>query len=149
MTYVPADDGTWISQEFANLAEVIHDYYSTLEFRWIPPEYRTAVDSKPYCVWDTSVDKPVFFANELDSPTSILARLFRGDNSKKDVLKDIEAMDAAQEVLKHKAWLDELEDLTDQAMFMFKSPKNYMKMNGKKFDDQRRTLGSANGKVIL
>jgi hypothetical protein len=140
MVFVPANDGRWINENFARLAEIIQDYDINLELRWIPPENRTRDDKKPYVIWDIRCNKPVLFACELDSPVEILARLYDADNKHGNVLKRLEASNKAIEDFKKKEQQDAWDDAHDQAKFLWTSPLNYVKFNGKKFDDQRRVL---------
>lgn len=148
--YVPTGSGQWVSQEFQNLAEVIHDYDPWLQLMYIPADKRTRDDKKPYMVLDTRNNKPVLYASELDTPTDILERIFLGDNVKSgDVLKRIEAREAAEKVLKAKQWMEQLEEMGDVAKFFVKSEQNVIRHNGKKFDEQRRVIGPAVDRTVI
>lgn len=138
--FIPTDDGRWVSQEYERLARAIQEYDPWLELRWIPPEHRTTQDKKPYMVIDTRINKPIFFASELDTPLDILERLLESDNTKNDVLDSITRRNLACDILKKKEWEDKLEDARDRAGFLINSPLNYIKYNGKKLDDQRREV---------
>lgn len=138
--YIPTDDGRWVSEEFERLARIIQDYDQDLELRWIPPEHRTRDDKSPYCVFDTRVQQPVFFATELDTPESILARLFDSDNKQGNVLTRLEKQEAATKAMQLKAQADEWEDMHDQANFFKNSHLHTLKFNGKKFDHERRLI---------
>ncbi len=144
-TFIPSTTGEWVSEKYATLAEIVHDYDHNLELRWIPPDKRTRDDKKPYVIWDTVSNRPVMFAGETEIPEQILARLFTIDNVKGDVLKALEAHEAALMAFRQKEWLNRMEEAHDLAQFMHDSPLNYVKMNGKKYDDQRRVIGSARG----
>jgi hypothetical protein len=142
--YVPAEDGSWVSEEFARLAEVVKDYDHNLELRWVPPDKRTRDDKKPYCIVDTRTLTVVFYASELDTPTDILARLFAGDNVRNgNVLQTLETWERARKTLETKKFLEELEEGNDIASSMIDSSLNVYRHNGKKFDDQRRVIGPA------
>lgn len=149
MAYIPANDGRWVDENFARLAEIVQDYDYYLELRWIPPDKRTRDDKKPYIIVDTRTNIPVVYANELDTPVGILAKLFDADNKNGDVLKRLEAHNAAVEIFKAKYNMDLLEMAHDKARFLFKSPLNTLTMDGKKFDDQRRQCGEAKERKIL
>ena len=138
--YFPADDGTWVSENYERLARVIQDYDPALELRYIPPAARTREDRNPYCVWDSRSGHAVLFASELDSPERILERLFTADSTRGNVLDRLEAHNAAIETLKHKKWLDELEEAAEEAYFMKQSHLHTVRMNGKKFDHNRREI---------
>jgi hypothetical protein len=147
MTYVPADDGRWVNEEFARLAEIIQDYsnavYASLELRWIPSEHRTGPEDRknPYAVVDTRTNYIVFTASELDTPTDILARLFDIDNKDGDLLKRLEAHNAAVEAMRMKRYMDELEATRDFKAFVFQNEKNYWVHDGRKRDAEFRDLG--------
>lgn len=145
--FVPTDDGTWVSQEYQNLAEIIQDYDPGLELRYIPVDKRTRDDRKPYMVLDTRTNSPVLYASELDTPADILERIFLGDNVRSgDVLKRVEAREMAIKALELKNWMDQLEQAADIAHFFVKSDKNVINHDGKKFDDQRRVIGTSHGR---
>lgn len=138
--YTPTDDGRWVSEEFERLARVIKDYDEYLELRWIPPEHRTRDDKEPFAIVDTRTNYTVLHANELETPASILGRLFSADNKHGNVLDRVEANNTAVEVLEKKKQLDEWEEMHDVAGFLYSSNKNYIKHNGKKLDHNRRPI---------
>jgi hypothetical protein len=147
--YVPAEDGRWVNESYARLAEIVKDYDATLELRWIPPDRRTREDKKPYVIIDTRINEPVLYASELDTPEEILARLFDADNKYGNVLTRLENRNKAVEIFDAKKQMEKMEEATDYAEFLFKSPLNTVKANGKKYDDQRRIVGTAEGRKIL
>lgn len=138
--FIPTDDGRWVNSDYERLARVIKDYDDSLELRWIPPDKRTREDKKPYIIVDTRTGTSVLHASELDTPEEILARLFTADNKNGDVLKKLEAHNASIEIMKQRRWLDEREEMADQAAFLISSPLNYMKFNGHKLDSDRRRV---------
>ncbi len=142
MVYIPAgDDGRWVSEDYVRLGELIKQYDNCLELRWIPPEHRTDDEKKPYVVMDLVGNYPVLWANELESPQSILQRIFEADNLKGgNVLDRIDAKDAAAKVFALKAREDEMLAKRDLAVFMLSSPLNFMKHNGVKYDSERRRI---------
>jgi hypothetical protein len=140
---VPTDDGRWVSENFERLARIVQDYDPQFELRWIPPERRETPDerSKPYVVWDTVTNSAVFFASELDTPVEILTRLFEGDNKHGDVLKRIDAHNAAVQAIKMKEEMDRREEQMDYAAWLIGTEKNYIQLGkGRKVDDQLRPL---------
>lgn len=145
--YIPADDGRWVDENFARLAEVVQDYNSTLRLAWIPPERRSNPEDElnPYCIIDTRTNTIVIHATITDTPQDILGRLFDADNARGNVLDRLENKNRAAKILEHKAWMDKLDDAAELATYMIKSPLNYMKLhdpqgNVIKLDDQRRRL---------
>lgn len=140
MIYVPAHDGSWVDENFARLAEIVKEYDAWLELRWIPPDKRLGEDRNPYAIWDTRTNTPVFFANQVDSPVDILARLLSADNKYGSVLNRLEAANLAQERFNRKIREDVLAEAREEVAFLVGSPKNYIKHRGKKLDDQRRPI---------
>ena len=142
-SFIPTDDGRWVSEKYERLARVVQDYDPQFELRWIPPEHRETPDerSKPYVVWDTVTNHPVFYASELDTPEDILERLFLGDNTKGDVLKRIDAHNAAVEAMNLKAQLDAEGERREYIEYLIGTQKNYIKLpGGRKVDDQLRPI---------
>lgn len=133
----------WISEKFSILAEIVAEYDRNLELRWIPPNNRTRDDKKPYVVVDKRSNYPVIYASDLDIPEQILASIIEGDNKNGDVLRKLEAQEAAAKLFQYKKYLIDMEEAADEVEFMVKSPLNVLKFKGKKFDDQRRVIGPA------
>jgi hypothetical protein len=48
-----------------------------------------------------------------------------------------------------KEYMNKMEEAADQAEFFLKSPLNWVNFNGKKFDDQRRVVGTTKEKKHL
>lgn len=140
---VPTESGHWVSEQYARLAEVVSDYDPQFELRWIPPEHRASREekSKPYVVWDTITNTAVFFASELDTPVDILTKLFEGDNKHGDVLKRLDARNAAVKAMELKAELEKREEQMEYAAFLMATKKNYITLeDGRRVDDQLRPI---------
>lgn len=135
--YVPLDDGRWVDENFARLAELISIYDHNLELRWIPEDRRTREDKEPYVVVDTLTESPVMYASAHTPPQKILARLFMADNAKGNTLTKLEAEEVAKKAFQQKEWLERMAEAAEQAEFFFKTNKNTFTMNGKKFVDKR------------
>ena len=143
MTFIPTDDGRWVSENFERLARIVQDYDPGYELRWIPPEHRATPDerSKPYVIWDTVGNYPIMYAGELDDPTEILERLFMGDTTKGDVLARIDAHNAAVKAMQMKEQMDVAEERKEYAAFLIGTKKNYIQLSGgRKVDDQLRPI---------
>lgn len=142
-SFIPSDDGRWVSEQYERLARVVQDYDPQFELRWIPPEHRSTPDDikNPYVIWDIVTNSHVMFAGELDTPEDILTRLFNADNSKGNVLDRMEARNAAIEALEMKKQLDVAGERQEYAAFLAKTEKNYINLgNGRKVDDQLRPI---------
>lgn len=140
MNYIPTETGEWVSEEYERLARVIRDYDPYLALAWIPPGKRTREDREPYAVIDTRINEIVMHATELETPESILARLFKADMLKGNVLDRLEATNSAIEAMRQKKWFDDLEDAAQEAYFLKQTPLHTVRMNGKKFDHNRRVI---------
>lgn len=140
--YVPTETGHWVNEQFARLAEIIHDYDPYLELRWIPPDKRTdpGDSSRPYCIVDTRSNYVVRYCSDLDDPVAVLASIFAADNRHGNVLNRIDAHNNAAEAFKLKEQMELQEQLQDEAAFLMATKKNYIKHNGKKLDDQLRVI---------
>lgn len=138
--FIPSEDGRWINAEFERLARIINEYDSYLELRWIPYDKRTRQDKSPYIIVDTRTGISVLHANELDTPESILERLYLADDKNGNPLTRIEAHNLAIQIVQMQKWLDEREELRSQANFLLGSPLNTVRFKGKKLDHRRRPI---------
>jgi hypothetical protein len=129
-SFVPTPDGRWVSEKFERLASVIQDYDENLELRWIPPEYRTREDKKPFCIVhknpQNGAEYTVLYASELDDPEDILARLWIGDTQRNDVLDYLDKREMAAEALRMKERMDIQELQQDFAAWLMKTDKNFI-----------------------
>lgn len=149
-TYIPTDDGQWVSEKFERLQRVIQDYDPNLELAWIPPANRTREDKKPFCVVHTNPQNgkryTVLYASELDTPEHILARLWGADEKNGDVLSNLDKHNEAAEALRLKAKDDKWEEMHDKADFLFNTEKHWINMgrddDGQliRMDDSRRRI---------
>lgn len=142
-SFVPSDDGRWVSENFERLARVVQDYDPQFELRWIPPEQRTTPEERkhPYVVWDLVHNCACLFASELDTPEDILTKLFEGDNSKHNVLERLDARNAAVRALEMKKQLDLAEENQEYVAWLVGTQKNFIQLGkGRKVDDQLRPL---------
>jgi hypothetical protein len=145
---IATENGVWVDENFARLAEIVKDYDPYLELRWIPPGQRESDAEKknPYCIIDTRSNYIVMFASERDTPQSILARLFTADNKHGSVLDRLDAENAAAEAFRMKAMIDDEEMKKDFVSWLVATKKNYMKVTNPvtgeklKLDDQLRRL---------
>jgi hypothetical protein len=152
MTFIPTDSGYWVSEQHERLARIVQDYDPQFELFWIPPEYRETPEERKNCyaiVEHTPLgDVVAFHASELDTPESILERLFMSDNKHGNVLERIDAHNAAIQAMQMKEELDRREERLDKAAWLIGTDKNFINMgNGKVVDDQLRVVrkGRNNG----
>lgn len=145
-----SEDGYFRSEKMLRLAEILEDFSPEMELKWIPPDKRNNVDkSKPYCIVHTPSDrnKPpyvVMYATETDDPVDILARLWYGDTRRDNVIRKVEAREAAQRAFELKQQMEETQEKADLFHFLMTNRSKYWTSykddQGKtiKLDDQRR-----------
>lgn len=138
--YIPTDDGRWVNADFERLARVVNDYDVYLQLMWIPPEHRTRESGEPYMILDTRTNTPVLHAGEFDAPEDILTRLYTSDNIRGNPLEKLEAHNLAMKIMQQQEWQDVRDDMADRANFLFASPLNTVRYNGKKLDHLRRPI---------
>jgi ribosomal protein S28E/S33 len=133
---IVVQDGMMLSAEHMRIAEIIQDYDPYLELIWIPPNQRDHNDTFPFAVRHNPPGKEsyiVFKLRETEVDHRVLARLFRGDNSKGDILSVIESEEAARRLLEMKKQKDEMEEARELAAWAVKA-KPGAKHNGVRFD---------------
>lgn len=133
---VPHDDGHWISERVSRIVELIREYDSRLDVRWIPPENREPGDAALAVIENTPTGPMVAFyvQDEKEFDERILARIYEGDNKHGNVLDKIEAHNAALRAYQEKQYQDQLEDAGDLAMHILRSPKTRYKHNGRVYE---------------
>lgn len=146
MGLIVSEDGQWVNEHFARLAEIINEYDPALSLQWIPPGQRNeeADRKNPYRIFDTRSNSVVMFASELDTPEGILARLWGADNTKNSVLENLDANNAASEAFRLKERMDEDALKQDFVAHLIGTKKNFINTTNPvtgekvKFDDQLR-----------
>lgn len=131
---VPAEDGHWINEKFARIAEIIHDFDHRLQLVWIPPEDRTLFDIKPYGILHTNSDgaqKIVMLIKEEELDERVLQHLFLNDTERHDVLANLEAQELAATILKNKEKMEKAEERQDFIASVVRSPLHSFKHKGR------------------
>lgn len=137
-TKIVVQDGMMLSADHMRIAEIIKDYDPYLELVWIPPNQRSFDDTMPFAVRDNRPGIPedlriVFKLRESEVDHRVLARLFRGDNSRHNVLDMIESEENARRLLDYKRQMDEAEEAREMAAWAIKARPG-AKHNGVRFD---------------
>lgn len=140
---VITDDGSWVNGDYERLGRIVKDYDPRLALAWIPPEAREANEKFPYAIIDERTGDVVFCITADETPVEVIERLVRSDSLKGDVLQRLQARQDAQKIWQHKTDMDELKEAEELALYMVKSPLNWMHIvNSRgekvKLDDQRR-----------
>lgn len=132
---VAMDDGHFVSEKVAYISEIVKDFNPNLQLVWIPPENRAEGDlTPPFAIMDMSPGREpyiVFTIKEDELDERVLARLFRGDNTKYDVLAEIEAGEKAREVLDLKRRMEAAEERQDFIKTVVGSGKHSFRHNGR------------------
>ena len=132
---VAMNDGHFVSEKHAYIAEIIQDFNPYLQLVWIPPENRAAEDTTPpFAVMDTTPGKKpyvVFTIKEDELDERVLARLFQGDLSNNDVLAQIEAGEKAQQVMDLKKKMEAAEERQDFIKSVVGSHKHSFRHHGR------------------
>lgn len=133
----------WVCAEFENLAQVIYEYDENLRFEMVPlnQQQHLTDKSKVFRVIDTRTNAVVLYADSLSRPDEILARLWSMDTKHGDVLRRLDAQNAAKEALRLSKELDEREAMKDFSAFVLKNTKSRWSHEGKIYDDEFRELG--------
>lgn len=144
------DAQCFVSSKLQRLAEILADYDPYLSLRWIPPGARSSEDSLPYCIVHDMPGKPAYvvkYFGELDDPVDILGQIFSGDNKNQDVLRTLDAKNAAAEAFRMKEQLDAQLEAADMFHFLMTSrSKNYVQWKDRttgeriKLDSDRRRV---------
>lgn len=132
--YVPGEGGVLVSEKQARIAEIIRDYDPELELAYIPPDKREPGD-RAFAVVHRPLGKPAyvaFYADECDE--RLLARIFEGDNRHNNVMRSLEAKNAAAEAIRLKKQQEEMEEAHDVAQTILRSPLTRFKHNGVVFE---------------
>lgn len=133
---VAHDDGHFISAEVSRIVELVREYDSRLDVKWIPPELRRpgdaafsvierASDGKEYVVFH--VDK------EEEFNASVLTRLYLADVEQNDVQGRIEAGNKAIRNAQARKERDLKEEQRDLLASTLASPLHTYRHNGKTF----------------
>ena len=131
------ESGSFVSDKHMRVAEILHDYNPELSLMWIPPASRSAEDTKPYVVVHTQKDGsqyPVFYLSEDELDHRVLARIFAADmknHRPDDVLVELDAMEAAKEMMQAKEHEDELAEQREFALSLLRTPLHTYRHKGK------------------
>ncbi len=128
--YVPTEEGYFVSESHARIAEIISDYDPTLRLAWIPPDKREAGD-QPFAVIHAPLGRPEYIVCYADDANeALLERIFSMDSTKNDVWSQIERSQAAAEAVKMKKKMDEMEEAKDLTTSIIKSKKHVYRHDG-------------------
>lgn len=128
--FVPTEDGYFVSEKQARVAEILSDYDPTIRLAWIPPDKREPGD-KPFAVIkreESGHEYAICYADECDE--RLLERVWSMDSSKHDILAVMDARNAAIKALELKKQMEEMEEAHDLSASILRSPLNTYRHNG-------------------
>lgn len=122
-----AEGNTYVDQKWSYLAEMISDYNSSLELRWIPTDKRSPQDrSKPYIVVHTDKDNKeyiVLYASDLDTPEDVMTRVINSDMKHGNVMSRMEVRNNVNKLFEMRAKEEQLAQEEDLARWLIATKK--------------------------
>lgn len=130
---VPTEEGYFVSEKHARIAELISEYDPTLSLAWIPPDKRDPGD-KPFAVIHRplgGVEYVVCYADDCDE--RLLARVYEMDRQGGNALESIDAHNKAVRELQQKKAMEEMQEAHELSASILRSPKSVYRHNGKEY----------------
>ena len=135
--YVPAEDGSWINENTARIAELISEYDPRLELRWVRPDQRQPGEPE-FAIIEKSPDGLEFVAFLIQDESFVdhrlLARIYAADNKDKNVNEISLSINEAVRAVQRKREQDKIAEASDLAVSMMRSQLHTYRHNGKKID---------------
>ena len=124
---VATEEGVFVSSKWLYLSEMLKDYNSQLELKWIPPKAR-APEDRLRCYVITHRDNQnkeyvVMYASELDQPEDIMGRVFANDMKHGNVQDRMDARNRAHKLFELRAKEEELLAKEDLAAWLVSTKK--------------------------
>lgn len=135
---VPHADGSFISERVSRIVEVIRDYDSTLDVRWIPPNQRGAEDPA-FAIVCSPVGAPeyvVFYIkDEAAMDGGVLQRIYEMDAAKHgNILTKIESENKAVRAIQANLHKERLAEAADLSYSILRSKKHVYKHDGIRYE---------------
>lgn len=130
-------DGGGLSVKHERIAEIIRDLSPELELAYIPEAQRSVFDKHPFAVIHRPANAPAYVAMtmpEAEVDERLIAKLIKHDTHRGPILDEMEAHDAAVRLVNAKSEMDEVEEASDFARTVLKSPLHTYKHNGVRYD---------------
>jgi hypothetical protein len=131
------DNGMFISAKVSRIVELIREYDSNLDVKWVPPTMRGRTDPA-FAITERLRDGRevvAFYVNtEAEFNEDVLARIYAGDNAKQDVQAMMEAKNKAVRAATKAKQREELEASYDFMASMIGSHKHTYRHGGRKYD---------------
>lgn len=131
---VPHEDGSFISAKVSRIAEMVREYDSNVDVRWIRPADRApnepafALVSKQANGLEYVI---MYVQDESEFDERVLARLYQMDAEKHgNAMSAIDAHNAAVKAQQERAYREQMEEATDMAYHILRSKKHAYKHDG-------------------
>jgi len=134
--YIPGTQQP-ITERHHRVDELLKGYDPDLELMFIPPESRGPLDVKPWAVIcrPRNGSAPYYVCYADDADERLLARVIMADNSRQNVLKEMEAMNLAKEAIKRAEEQAAMQEAHAMAAAVLRSPKDHYKIGGVDFGE--------------
>lgn len=133
---VPHSDGSWVSERISRVIELIREYDSALDVKWIPPDRRGEGDPA-FAITETRQGREYvafYVQSEKDFDERILARIYAGDSTRTNVMSELDAYNEAVRAVQARKKEDERAEMHELAFSMLRSPLHTYRHNGKKIN---------------
>lgn len=134
---VPHADGRFINAKISRVVELVREYDSRLNVRWVPPDLRQEGDPAfaiTERLRDGSEVVAFYVQDESEFDERVLQRIILGDNAHHDVEKVIEAANLAAAAMAEKRRREEVAEYADFATSVIRSRKHRYRHEGREFD---------------
>lgn len=134
--------GSLISSEMIWVAEQIALRYPNLRFQWIPPEERTAADTRPFAIADQGGIIVRLTTEQAKNGNFILKWLDEHDGTKQDMWAKLQKEVQKEKEARDKANSEKVERQADFISTMARSSKHTFRHDGQKFgaDNHKPTM---------
>jgi len=130
---VPHSDGSFVSERITRIVELIREYSSDLDVRWIHPDNRDPGDAA-FCIVERTREgwrTVLTVQTEEEFDQRVLARVIAADGHKVNVKLAIQKMQAAEKALKKREHDEVWGEARDKAAFLIKTPLHSPRIDGK------------------
>jgi hypothetical protein len=131
------DNGMFISAKISRIVELIRDYDSNLDVKFVPAERRGPNDAAFMITERLRDGREVvafYVQSECDFDEDVLAKVYESDNAKHDVQSVMESKNKAARAVQAARHQEELDAHYDLTRSMIVSKKHTYRHDGKKYD---------------
>lgn len=133
--YVPGTQ-TPINETHHRVDRLLKGYDPNLELMFIPPGSRGPLDTKPWAVVCRPPNGREYYVGHYDDADErLLARIIMADNSKFNVLTEMDALNKARDAIKRLEEKDAMRESHAKVAAIFRSPKYHYRHDGVDFGE--------------